>query len=146
MALENKNAYVLCDGQYRPATSGEFAKVSDAGDQTSRAQREDAQDPQRAIPQLWSKKVALQHSPGVEQVVKNMKEKCEALSNSIPFLAALAEMISLPQHTGGMLDTANTSPFAWDRKAWSREHFFASVGLALDPGNAVLSATLWRRW
>ena len=34
------------------------------------------------------------------------------------------------------------NPLQWDRKAWSREHFFASVGLPLDPGNAVLCAAL----
>ena len=42
-----------------------------------------------------------------------------------------------------MVIASEMSPFEWDRKAWSREHFFASVGMALDPGNAVLAAALW---
>ena len=44
---------------------------------------------------------------------------------------------------GPMEAVSSMSPFEWDRKAWSRENVFVSVGLALDPGNAVLRAALW---
>ena len=50
---------------------------------------------------------------------------------------------ALPAHCNTMVIASEMSPFEWDRKAWSREHFFASVGMALDPGNAVLAAALW---
>jgi len=66
-----------------------------------------------------------------------------ALRRSVPFLLALARMMSLPVHSYGVAETAGMSPFNWDRKAWSREHFFAAVGLELDPGNAVLASALW---
>ena len=96
-----------------------------------------------AVPNLWSLDVALRQSPGVDAVLRIMLHEGLALSRSAPFLVALARMISLPVHPHTQAKASEMSPFEWDRKAWSREHFFASVGMALDPGNAVLAAALW---
>ena len=35
------------------------------------------------------------------------------------------------------------SALEWDMKAHSRQHFFTTIGVALDPGNVVLSCLLW---
>ena len=136
-------AYVHRDGHYEVAKPGDYAAPPDSGHEGSGVHSKVAKQPREAIPTVWSFAAVCRRSPGVEAVVATMQEECVALSKSIPFLAALAKMISLPAHRDTMVASADLSPFEWDRKAWSREHFFASVGLALDPGNAVLAAALW---
>ena len=53
----------------------------------------------------------------------------------------LREGVAGPREHHG--DCVRNEPLRVGSKAWSREHFFASVGMALDPGNAVLAAALW---
>ena len=137
-------AHVYRDGQFCVADSD--AVPPEAGDEDSDAHSEvarHARPPREAVPKLWSRAQVLSQSPGEDKVVRRMQLEVDALSTSIPFLAALACMISLPVHKGSYEAVSNMSPFEWDRKAWSHEHFFASVGMALDPGNAVLGAALW---
>ena len=42
-------------------------------------------------------------------------------------------------HPWELLDSA----LKWDMKAHSRQHFFTTIGVALDPGNVVLSCLVW---
>jgi len=98
--------------------------------------------PRNAIPRLWSMAKRRQSAPDEAVIASGLIKHAEELRRSVPFVLALARMMSLPTHSHGVQDAAAMSPFDWDRKAWSREHFFASVGLELDPGNAVLAAAL----
>ena len=96
-----------------------------------------------AVPNLWSLDEALRQSPGVDTVLSIMLQEGLALSRSLPFLVAFARMISLPVHPHTQAKASEMSPFEWCRKDWSREHFFAQVGMALDPGNCILARGLW---
>ena len=139
-------AYVYRDGRFDVAGAGAYAAPPLPGAVDSGAHSEvarNAKRPRDAVPSLWSLEVALRHSPGVDAVVRSMQQEGLALSRSVLFLVALARMISLPAHGNTMVIASEMSPLEWDRKAWSREHFFAQVGMALDPGNAVLAAALW---
>ena len=54
-----------------------------------------------------------------------------------------SDICILKLHTHAQIQhTQDIGPEQWDRKAWSRQNFFASEGVALDPGNEVLSAAL----
>ena len=58
-----------------------------------------------------------------------------------PFLAALAYSLTLPYHDFKAADLPE-SALEWDMKAHSRQHFFTTIGVPLDPGNIVLSCIL----
>ena len=145
-APERGGARVHRDGRYGVADPGAYEAPPVAGDEDSGAHSDVAwkANPLRdAVPRLWSLAVISRRTPGIESVVRSMQQEGLALSRSLPFVAALARMISLPAHRHSVVAVSNMSPFEWDQKAWSRENVFASEGLALDPGNAVWGAALW---
>jgi hypothetical protein len=56
-------------------------------------------------------------------------------------LAALAYSLTLPCHKFKATDLPE-SALEWDMKGLSRQHFFTTIGVPLDPGNIVLSCIL----
>lgn len=93
---------------------------------------------------LFSIGALLRVSPTPEIFSELLREEGRALMSSVPFLVALCHILDLT-NTRRFLqsETAVVCPSKWDRKAWSREHFFSTVGVALDPGNAVLATAFW---
>ena len=53
------------------------------------------------------------------------------------FVACIERVLRMPHHT---YDTWQRplSCLMWDRKAWSHQNFFVTLGVALDPGNWIL--------
>ena len=100
-AREQGGACVHRDGRYCVADPGAYAAPPEAGHEDSGAHSDVAAkaNPLRgAVPRLWSLAVISRRTPGIESVVRSMQQKGLALSRSLPFVAALARMISLPAH------------------------------------------------
>ena len=65
------------------------------------------------------------------------------LSQSLPFLVALANMISLPQHKYSFQDINTSNLYEWDRKAWAQEGVLRSQMFPEIEGNAPIAASLY---
>jgi len=79
--------------------------------------------------------------PSFDANVAALIEHADKLLERMPWLVALAYSLDLPYkkiHTADLPESA----LEWDMKALSRQHFFTTIGVALDPGNVVLSCVL----
>ena len=68
-------------------------------------------------------------------------DQADKLLERMPWLVALAFSLDLPYKIYRTADLPE-SALEWDMKAHSRQHFFTTIGVALDPGNVVLSCML----
>ena len=136
---KHEGGYVYQDGVFVRNTA-EVVEPPSCDEQA----RLPAKAPRCPVPMFFSMAAVLEMSPGPEVVARDLRHHGMAVLTSVPFLVALCHILDLTNarklYEG---HTASVSPGHWDRKAWSREHFFASVGLALDPGNSVLATALW---
>jgi len=79
--------------------------------------------------------------PSMDATVVALTEHADKLLGRMPWLVALAYSLDLPYkiyHTADLPESA----LEWDMKAHSRQHFFTTIGVGLDPGNVVLSCIL----
>jgi hypothetical protein len=79
--------------------------------------------------------------PPLNETAEALVACADNLLNRMPWLVALAYALDLPYkeyHTNDLPDSA----LEWDMKALSRQHFFTTVEVPLDPGNIVLSCML----
>ena len=53
------------------------------------------------------------------------------------FVACIARVMRMKHHVFNTCERP-LSCFMWDRKAWSHQNFFVTLGVALDPGNWIL--------
>ena len=53
------------------------------------------------------------------------------------FVACIARVMQMKHHVFNMRERP-LSCFMWDRKAWSQQNFFVTLGVALDPSNWIL--------
>ena len=77
----------------------------------------------------------------MDAIVAALTQHADKLLVRMPWLVALAYSLDLPYkiyHTADLPESA----LEWDMKAHSRQHFFTTIGVALDPGNVVLSCIL----
>ena len=79
--------------------------------------------------------------PSMDATVVALTEHADKLLERRPWLVALAYSLDLPYKKYQTYDLPE-SALEWDMKAHSRQHFFTTIGVELDPGNVVLSCML----
>ena len=79
--------------------------------------------------------------PPLDETVEALVTCADNLLKRMPWLVALAYALDLPYHVFDTEDLPE-SALEWDMKALSRQHFFTTVDVPLDPGNIVLSCIL----
>jgi hypothetical protein len=89
----------------------------------------------------WSPLPHCDDLPSLDATVVALMEHADNLLERMPWLVALAYSLNLPYHNYHTADLPE-SALEWDMKAHSRQHFFTTIGAALDPGNIVLSCIL----
>ena len=79
--------------------------------------------------------------PSLDAIVVLLIKCADNLLGRMPWLVALAYSLDLPHKKYRTADLPE-SALKWDMKALSRQHFFTTIGVPLDPGNIVLSCIL----
>ena len=74
----------------------------------------------------------------VKHTVGNIRRHLLALTRSTAFMLAMSHVCSLQQQIEYSNDIPPNNVADWDRKSWSRQNFFTTPGVPVDPGNFVL--------
>ena len=75
-------------------------------------------------------------------ILEDMHHIADQLISNRAFVGAMAHVSSLPFQLYFSNSNLPASPLEWDVRALSRQNYFTTVGIALDPGNETLAAIL----
>ena len=86
----------------------------------------------------WIPRAHSREMPSLDATVEALAAHDGKLVHRKPWLVAVAYSLELPYRRDRRRDLP-VSALKWDMKALSHQHFFTTIGVALDPGNVVLS-------
>ena len=88
-------------------------------------------------PETSSRKENITQTHKLFQHLEEVFRIASELWKNRAFVACIARVMRMKHHVFNTCERP-LSCFMWDRKAWSHQNFFVTLGVALDPGNWIL--------